>query len=95
MGIVSKLSCIFFPRTSLSPWYPIGSNNQNILEGSQFLLLIKMTASQNLHLPGFAVECGIVLVAATQLLTRHGMAYCYEEISEKKVDHSDQYKEGF
>ena len=81
----------FFSEDFSFPWYPNGSNNQNILEGSQFLLLIKMTASQNLHFPGFAVECGIVLVAATQLLTRHGMAHCYEEISEKKGDHSDQY----
>ena len=66
-------------------------NKLNQIDVGLFLLLIKMTASQNLHFPGFAVECGIVLVAATQLLTRHGMAHCYEEISEKKGDHSDQY----
>ena len=93
MGIVFKLSCIFFFRgLHLVPGIHLVQITKT---GSQFLLLIKMTASQNLHLPGFAVVCGIVLVAATQLLTRHGMAHCYEEISEKKVDNSDQYKESF
>ena len=31
-----------------------------------------MTASQMLHFPGVEVDCGIAL-AATQLVTRHGM----------------------
>ena len=36
-----------------------------------------MTASQMLHFPGVEVDCGIAL-AATQLLTRHGMGLRFE-----------------
>ena len=45
-----------------------------------------MTASQMLHFPSVAVECGIVL-AATQLLTRHGMAH-WHCFSHKKIYHA-------